>query len=866
MANNVTDLGKVGITLKGEWNSSASYERLDTVTYEGSLYIAIRDNSGSQPSESNTNWMLGAKHGEFTEQQLEDFKAEVVAESKEEMDDYTDDKKTELDTYTGTKKTELDTYEGTKEAELNTYASGLKDDFDSNATSKTNAFNTNATSKTTAFNNNATAKTTAFDTNATTKTSAFDDNATAKTTAFDENAEEKTGDFNDNVDTKTAEFDAHVVEKEAEFDENVDSIQEQITDIQEFIDSELEQGITEKATRADTSNSAKWYGKLTPTGRTYQKQLQGYNFFDYTQFKNLAFGTKQDASGNYILQNKNYRGYYMQVDPNVTYIISRKSTTDFSRFRVCCTEVLPAANVPVISGSIVNGDGLTDLSITIPQNGQYLFLYLSNNAEDITTEAEVQITKSEELLPYEPYVGGQASPSPDYPQEIRNVEGRSCRNLFHKDTITTGYRIVWATGEPYAEPTAEISDFIEINGDTDYILTNRCYIIAYDDAKQYLGALTNTGIAKSNGITTTNFKLSNDVKYVKLLKYGEANNFIGFQMNEGKTLLPYEPYFEGKRLEFNVYNKNLIYGEIESGYFDSTTGQKIANSSYYRNANPIKVHPNTDYIFSINGAGSGINVFAYAKDMSFIGRVGSSSILSNSYFTTPANAAYINVFKSTGVGNEKWQVEKGQTISSFVEHQEQIIPFPLQEGQKLMEGDYLADDGVHHVMNIVDMSTLSYSFISSNDTFQTTISDIKRQTAGTKFKGKATSYSATTCATNTKWAEKSNGTVGLRSGSTIEDSTHTVCFKDNRFVSATDFKNAMANNYLLYELEQEIVDTYTEEQAEAYNKLKKIMLNQGVNHIWTETDGLEPNLQLTYYKSNKQRLNNIEARLELLEE
>lgn len=875
MANNVTDLGKVGITLKGEWNSSTSYERLDTVTYEGSLYIAVRDNVGSQPSESNTNWMLGAKHGEFTEQQLEDFKAEVVAESKEEMDDYTDDKKTELDTYTGAKKAELDTYEGTKEAELNTYASGLKDDFDANATSKTTAFNTNATNKTTAFDSNAVAKTTAFDTNASTKTSAFNGNATAKTTAFDENAEEKTGDFNDNVDEKTAEFDTHVEEKEAEFDENVDNIQEQITDIQEFIDSELEQGITEKSTRADVSDSAKWYGELTPEGRTEQKQLQGYNLFDYTQVNNLAFGTKQDASGNYILQNKKYRGNYIQVDPNVTYIISRKNTTDFSRFRVCCTEVLPVANVRVISESIVNGDELTDLSITIPENGHYLFLYLSNSDEDITPEMEVQITKSEELLPYEPYVGGQASPSPDYPQEIRNVEGRSCRNLFNKDTTTTGYRIVWATGESYAEPTAEISDFIEIKGDTYYILTNKCYIIAYDDAKQYLGSLTNTGIAKSNGITTSNFKLSNDVKYVKLLKYGGVNNFIGFQMNEGNTLLPYEPYFEGKRLEFNVCNRNLLnptefaskvvnspYNSNNTSVYNSETGELNImmgnNSVVYDN---FKEDTRYTIILATSDDTSGqLNLKVIYTD-------GTSANLSKTnagLFVTDANKSVMKIIHTAGNSSgvrviklfESGIFEGALTASDFIQHKQQLIQFPLADGQKLMEGDYLADDGVHHVrgksilpnaskFNAITLDGVAGQYV----VYSLPNGKPQGSAASNNFISNKLSY-------NYNRIKKYTAYTIARSLVVLTDADDTL----------ENFNSNIRGSIVEYNLAEETIEPYTPAQAEAYNELKKILLNQGVNHIWCDTDGLEPNLQLTYYKSNKERLNNIEARLELLEE
>lgn len=293
MSNNVTDLGKVGITMKGTWSSSTSYERLDGVMYDGSLWIALADNSNSTPSELNSNWMLAAKHGEFTEQQLEEFKAEVIAESKEEIDDYTDDKKDELDTYTGTKKSELDTYEGTKESELNTYAGGLKDTFDSNASSKTTAFNNNASDKTTAFNSNASDKTSTFNSNASSKTGDFDTNATSKTTTFNDNATSKTTDFNTNATNKTTAFDSNATSKTtafnqnataktAEFDANAQEIQNEIDDIEELIETELTSASTEESTRADINDSAKWFGGLKVIGNTEQAQYEGNQLIDFT--------------------------------------------------------------------------------------------------------------------------------------------------------------------------------------------------------------------------------------------------------------------------------------------------------------------------------------------------------------------------------------------------------------------------------------------------------------------------------------------------------------------------------------------------------------------------------------------------------
>lgn len=194
---------------KGDYSTATVYDRFDVVLYDGNSYVSKLPNNQNKPVSNTAYWQLLAKSGEFTEQQLEEFKAEVVAESKQEMDDYTDDKKSELDTY-----------EGAKETELNTYATELKSDFDTNASSKTTTFNQNATEKTTQFNNNASNKTDTFDTNASTKTTTFNENATSKTNAFNTNATNKTTDFNDNASTKTTAFNTNASDKTDAFDSN----------------------------------------------------------------------------------------------------------------------------------------------------------------------------------------------------------------------------------------------------------------------------------------------------------------------------------------------------------------------------------------------------------------------------------------------------------------------------------------------------------------------------------------------------------------------------------------------------------------------------------------------------------------------
>lgn len=51
-----TDLGKVGIVAKGNWNSSTSYEVLDAVSYNNGLYIAKQAVPANTAPSDTTYW------------------------------------------------------------------------------------------------------------------------------------------------------------------------------------------------------------------------------------------------------------------------------------------------------------------------------------------------------------------------------------------------------------------------------------------------------------------------------------------------------------------------------------------------------------------------------------------------------------------------------------------------------------------------------------------------------------------------------------------------------------------------------------------------------------------------------------------
>lgn len=54
-----TDLGKVGMRMRGDWNSSTAYEVLDAVSYNGGIYIAKQNVPANTVPTNTTYWQVG---------------------------------------------------------------------------------------------------------------------------------------------------------------------------------------------------------------------------------------------------------------------------------------------------------------------------------------------------------------------------------------------------------------------------------------------------------------------------------------------------------------------------------------------------------------------------------------------------------------------------------------------------------------------------------------------------------------------------------------------------------------------------------------------------------------------------------------
>ncbi|MBR4486445.1 hypothetical protein IKS57_03705, partial [bacterium] len=178
-------------------------------------------------------------------------------------------------------------------------------------------------------------------------------------------------------------------------------------------------------------------------GNTEQTTYTGKNLFDknnlntknvYLDSSNKIIGT---SSGNGTL--------YIPCEPNTTYTVSKTELFGDDRFCIFDTIDIPTINDYALSyeGLRSGYNNAMSLTITTSSNANYLCMFVKANttspAKTFEEIAEtIQVEKNSTATSYEPYVGGTASPNPDYPQDIRVVKGNNTinihgKNLFDKD-------------------------------------------------------------------------------------------------------------------------------------------------------------------------------------------------------------------------------------------------------------------------------------------------------------------------------------------------------------------------------------------------------------------------------------------------
>ena len=356
---------------------------------------------------------------------------------------------------------------------------------------------------------------------------------------------------------------------------------------------------------------------------------------------------------------------------------------------------------------------------------------------------------------------------------------------------------------------------------------------------------------------------------------------------------------------------------------DTTTGKNLANDNdmlpgYWAYADGAYIKTNTwictpkiackgneDYTFQFANNSRWYGFVWYDENNNFISMANQQNNLQTGFrsFTakSPSNAGYlaINIAGYPGTNDTirtddliNFQLEEGPTATSYEPYtggipspnpdypqeirnvtgdvevvvsnsdstKSHTFTFPLGN-EKLMLGDYLADDGIHHLKKqIVLNGTENWAIgFHGTNSYQLRIIGIKYplSTYDTKVFIKSSHFRGIPI------------TNRLTSGDNVIylDTSPTIYIRNTSFTSISDFKTWLSTNNVTieYELANEEITPYTAEQQQVYNLIKKALSYEEQTNISGSSGESNPIFDVEAYQSTKLILENLDSRLTLVE-
>lgn len=466
-----------------------------------------------------------------------------------------------------------------------------------------------------------------------------------------------------------------------------------------------------------------------------------------------------------------------------------------------------------------------------------------------------------------------ASPSPDYRSKIENLEGENiCPSLNTTRTIN-GVTFIKNKDGSYTlngTATAEITYPINVNTTTNtrtvLLKANSKYkmLSSYESGKY----TTQVFYLKNNAMTYASSLIETveETKagmYIRVYKDAVLENVTIYpQITKGEEYKPYVPY---NSLGFLDIGENLIKAReysatvnnversITNGLvkLNGTMGEAAAGSNafsiignwtanysaYDTSIEYIKLKAGT-YTLSIHNVkgscteGSLALVAGNTNPKKTKAKIQLKNETSKTFTLEEESICRISVEYNVGCTFNNFEfnvmLNKGSQ-APYIPYQEQAEYFPLSEGQKLYKGSYLADDGIHHkrkqttvtIRNIVALSNGNVGGI-----FQ--------------FAGKKYSSHNVLCCDKAKYDPNKRYVTD-----TVYENPSNVVFVGDSTDTLETLKAKYDGAILEYELAEEEIVPYTEDQKEAWEKLRHFTLFKGINNITSTA-----NAKITYVRDN----------------
>ena len=191
-------------------------------------------------------------------------------------------------------------------------------------------------------------------------------------------------------------------------------------------------------------------------------------------------------------------------------------------------------------------------------------------------------------------------------------------------------------------------------------------------------------------------------------------------------------------------------------------------------------------------------------------------------------------------------VNNVNTTTSFVEHKSQAKTFPLG-AEKMCMGDYLADDGIHHVRKQIVLNGTE-NWIVSGQRY------LLENAINAKPFSTFDADNPLACSSHFVWGN--GGAMSFEYGKFWYTSNgKNISIQKDENPNATtlaDFKTWLSSNNVTieYELATEDIMPYTSEQQTAYNEIKKMLSYEGQTNVYS-TNTVSPIFDVEAYQAIK---------------
>ena len=278
-------------------------------------------------------------------------------------------------------------------------------------------------------------------------------------------------------------------------------------------------------------------------GKSEQKQYSGKNLFTFSNDSRDINGVLFEAKDGIITakgtSTKEFTSTYFQFNyPKDIFTIGETYTFSLnSNDANLCLIALYKENDMVDYRRLFEATTKC-ATVKIPDNVDLIIRCVVDINATVNATATIQIEKGSTATSYEPYVGGQPSPSPDYPQEIKRVVNPTVKvcgkNLLNATLQTTIVNGVTCTA----------------NGDGTYTLNGTATKITTFDIAQ--------------DVSCSSFRLvgcpvggAHDASYELQAR---TNNLIyGYDTGDGKNIKADENFFIRIRINAGINCNNLLF-------------------------------------------------------------------------------------------------------------------------------------------------------------------------------------------------------------------------------------------------------------------------------------------------------------------